>query len=69
MFFPDASLTTIILLMLPALINLWAIWHAMAHRFDLEKEKMLWILLAIFLPILGGLIYLLFGLRRSKPMY
>lgn len=69
MFFSDASITTIILFMLPAVINLWAIWHAMTHRFDHEKEKMLWILGAIFLPVFGGLLYLFFGLRRSKPLY
>lgn len=68
MFFSNASALTIFLLMLPALLNLWAIWHAMKHAFPLEKERMLWVLAGIFLPLLGGILYLLFGLKRSKPL-
>lgn len=68
MFFSNVSGLTFFLLMLPAALNLWAIWHAMKHDFPLEKERLLWILAGIFLPLLGGILYLLFGLRRSKPL-
>lgn len=68
MFFSDTPALTFLLLMLPAVINLWAIWHAVNHRFVQEKERTLWILAGIFLPVLGGLFYLIFGLRRSKPL-
>lgn len=68
MFFSNVSGLTFFLLMLPAALNLWAIWHAMNHEFPLEKERLIWILAGIFLPVLGGILYLLFGLRRSKPL-
>lgn len=55
------------LLLLPILPNLWSIWHAMHHEFPGEREQYLWTLGAVFLPLLGGLIYLVFGWRRSRP--
>lgn len=68
MFFSNASGLTIFLLMLPAILNLWTIWHAMNHVFPQEKERLLWVLAGIFLPVLGGILYLIFGLKRSKPI-
>ena len=53
------------LLFLPALLNLWGIWHAFRHPFPSPVERVLWIGLCIFVPLIGGIIYLLFGLRRS----
>lgn len=66
--FSGVSGFTFFLLILPDILNLWAIWHAMNHAFPLEKERLLWILAGIFLPVLGGILYLLFGLRRSKTL-
>lgn len=68
MFFSNASGLTIFLLMLPAVHNLWTIWHAMNHAFPQEKERLLWVLAGIFLPVLGGILYLIFGFKRSKPI-
>lgn len=68
MLFSDAPLSTFALLMLPVVINLWAIYHAMRHNFPKDGERGLWVALAIFLPILGGLAYIIFGLRRSLPL-
>ena len=50
----------------PALINLWAIWHAATHRFPGHIEQVAWIVAGMFIPVLGGLAYLCFGLRRSR---
>lgn len=54
--------------MLPVIINLWAIYHAMRHNFPKDGERGLWVALAIFLPILGGVLYFIFGFRRSLPL-
>ncbi|MBO4317105.1 MAG: PLDc N-terminal domain-containing protein [Mailhella sp.] len=62
----DLSAGTLVLLGLPALINIWSIWHASRHVFPGEKEQLLWILAGVFFPVLGGIAYLLFGLRRAK---
>lgn len=53
------------LVFLPALLNLWCIWHAYGHTFATPLERMLWMILCVFVPFLGGVIYLLFGWRRS----
>ena len=42
----------IALLFLPALLNLWGIWHAFNHT-------------CVFVPVLGGVAYVLFGWRRA----
>ena len=55
------------LLLLPILPNLWCIWHAMHHEFPGEREKYAWTLGGVFLPLIGGVAYLLFGWRRSRP--
>lgn len=53
-------------LVLPILPNLWCIWHSLRHEFPGEREKYLWMLGGVFLPFFGGIIYVLFGLRRSR---
>ena len=64
----DLTAGQLALLALPILPNLWTIWHAMRHDFPGEREKYWWTLGAVFVPVLGGVAYLLFGLRRSKQV-
>lgn len=54
------------LLFLPALLNLWGIWHAYHHDFPAPVERLLWMGLCVLVPVLGGLTYLVFGLSRSR---
>ena len=56
-----------LVLALPILPNLWSIWHVRARTFPTEQEKSLWFLLAIFIPVLGGIIYIFWGRRRACP--
>lgn len=53
------------LVFLPALLNLWGIWHAFTHTFSTPLERVGWILACVFIPLFGGLAYLLFGWRRT----
>lgn len=55
----------IVVLALPILPNLWSIWHVRNHNFPSDQEKSLWFLLAVFVPVLGGLIYIVSGRRRA----
>ena len=64
MLLTDLAGWQIALLALPILPNLWCIWHAMHHDFPGEQERYLWMLAGTFLPVVGGLGYILFGLRR-----
>ncbi|MDR2726477.1 MAG: PLDc N-terminal domain-containing protein [Deltaproteobacteria bacterium] len=52
----------------PALINLWAIWHAATRKFPSPIEQAVWIAAGMLVPVLGGLAYLCFGLRRSNKV-
>lgn len=54
----------IILVFLPILFNLWAIIHIFRNDFDTPQEKMIWLGLAVFVPVIGGLVYLILGRRR-----
>ena len=58
----------VLILTLPVL-NLWAICHAALRTFPSgPQERILWVMLAVFIPVLGGIAYLVFGLKRaSKP--
>ncbi len=61
------QLTVVILaLLLPILPNLWAIWHIFRCDFPTAQEKMAWLVAAMFLPVLGGIVYLLLGRKRAK---
>lgn len=56
----------VLVALIPILPNLWGVWHIWSHDFggDLQK-KVLWLLPCVFLPVLGGLLYLFFGRRRA----
>ena len=51
-------------LAIPILPNLWAIWNAFHSEFASEQERMKWVAIAVFLPVLGGLLYIFRGRRR-----
>lgn len=64
---PTAQLLLVLTLsVLPILPNLWAIWHSFHASFATEQEKMVWIAVSIFVPVLGGLAYLLWGRKRVR---
>jgi hypothetical protein len=54
------------LLALPALPNLFGIAHACRSTFPTPQERLLWMGLCVFLPVIGGLAYLAFGMRRTR---
>ena len=56
----------IMLLSLPILPNLWCIWHASRHWFPGPNEQARWIRAGIFAPVIGGMLYLLVGMRRAR---
>lgn len=52
--------------LLPLLVNLLAIRHALTREFPSPKEKLLWLGVGAFLPFLAGLPYWLIGRRRGR---
>ncbi|MDL2307567.1 PLDc N-terminal domain-containing protein [Desulfovibrio sp. OttesenSCG-928-C06] len=51
-------------LSLPILPNLWCIFQAGTKPFKVPAEKFLWLGAGVFLPVLGGLLFLVFGRGR-----
>lgn len=52
------------IIFVPALLNIWSIWHAFSHKFPTPVEQLGWMGLGVFVPVLGGIIYLFIGRRR-----
>lgn len=52
--------------LVPILPNLWSIQHAYWREFPSLNEKMIWLVAAVFAPVLGGLAYVFFGRKRGK---
>ena len=61
---PEQLALALILLILPVIPNLWAIWHIFRHDFATPAEKQGWIWLNIILPVIGGILYFFMGRRR-----
>jgi hypothetical protein len=56
------------LLALPMALNWWGIWHIQRHEFSGPAVKALWFCACVFLPVAGGVAYMLFGCRQVlKP--
>ena len=59
-------LLILVLLALPILPNLWAIWHSFHADFATYQEKMVWIAVSVFVPVLGGVAYVIWGRKRVR---
>lgn len=57
--------------LLPILPNLWSIWNIWTHVFATPEKRIYWLLLAVFVPVFGGLAYIFYGRKqavaRSRP--
>jgi len=49
-------------------ISLYAIWDAFHRDFGSNNAKFGWIQLAVMVPFLGGLAYLIFGRKRGRKL-
>ena len=61
---PALVAAIVVALLIPILPNLWAIWNAFHSDFASVEEKMSWIAAGVFLPVLGGLLYVFWGRKR-----
>lgn len=66
MLLTDLSTDQLMMLIAPALPNMWALRHAMYHDFPTPKEKSRWMMACIFLPCIGGLAYYFVGKKRAS---
>jgi hypothetical protein len=49
-----------------AIVSLLAIRDAFFRDFGSPQEKMFWVQLSVLVPILGGIVYFLFGRKRGR---
>jgi hypothetical protein len=67
LFLPSVSLrvkiAALALLILP---NLWCILQAVKNDFRHPPEKIFWMAAGVFLPVVGGFLYLAWGRTRIK---
>lgn len=52
--------------LVPILPNLWSIRHAYWREFPSLNEKLIWLVVAVFVPVFGGLAYVFFGRKRGE---
>lgn len=60
------DILTLLLLGIPAIPNLFGIWHAFHRVFPTPNERLIWMAICVFVPVVGGVLYLVFGLRRAR---
>lgn len=56
------------LLIIPILPNLWSIRDVWNHSFKDYSVKITWLAIAVFLPVIGGLLYIFIGRRQALPL-
>lgn len=50
------------------LLSWWSIRDAFHREFDSTNEKVFWVQLAVLVPFLGGIVYILLGRKRGKKL-
>jgi hypothetical protein len=58
----------VLILLLPMVPTFWAIVDAAYRDFGTLKKKALWGAFIVFVPCLGGLVYLIFGRRQGTKI-
>ncbi len=62
------ELWQIALLFSPLLFIFWTLLNIQSRDFPSVQEKYYWLVFCSLVPILGSLIYLVFGLKRSTKI-
>lgn len=57
-----------LIILLPMLPTFWSIWHIWNHSFITFQRKMLWLAFVVFVPVIGGLVYIVWGRGQAMPL-
>ena len=66
MLITDLSSEQLLMLIVPALPNMWVLKHAMYHDFPTPREKYRWMMACVFIPCLGGIAYYFVGRKHAS---
>ncbi len=61
LFFAGVGMLELIILIIPSALWLWAFIEVLISNFKDTMTKILWIIVVIFVPLLGSIVYLLLG--------
>jgi len=65
---PLKILILVVIFGTPLIPTFWSIVDIPKRRFATHKKKMLWFFLVATLPFAGGMVYILFVRRHTKPL-
>lgn len=54
----------ILILLVPMLPTFWSIWDIWRSTFQEYNQKVLWLVIVVFIPVLGGLAYIFIGRKK-----
>ena len=43
----------------------WSIWHIWSHAFSSPLQRSKWLVLVVFLPVIGGILYIFTGRGKA----
>lgn len=55
----------VLVALIPMLPTLWSIWHIWDHEFSSPQQRALWLVFVVFLPVIGGIVYLIAGRGKA----
>ena len=55
----------VVLVMIPMLPTLWSIIHIWGHEGPTPQRRAVWLVLVVFLPVIGGIIYIFTGRKKA----
>lgn len=55
----------LVIILLIAVIPLFALIDILRNQFKDSSNKIIWALIVVFFPILGGILYFLFGVKQK----
>ncbi len=61
----NSSVIVAALVVLFFIPTMFALWHAFTHAFASQTERVKWIVATVFLPPVGGILYMLIGRKRA----
>ena len=50
---------------IPMLPTFWSIWQIWNHDFPTPQARALWLVLVVFVPVIGGIIYIFTGRKTA----
>jgi hypothetical protein len=62
---PEVFLLLILLFLAsPAVFIVWALIEVLKSNFQNDTNKLIWVLVILFVPVLGGLLYFIIGRKQ-----